>query len=101
MDKALNGDMECAKLVLPFLPKPKLYTAPIKVDLPKNATPEDCANALTKSIFNGEVDPMVACNIINAMFNATRFIDIHDIMEMLGKEVEEVQRLKSESPRSH
>lgn len=82
--KALEGDMTAAGLVLSRLtPTVKPSSAPVRLDMPKDASLADQAEAWLTAAAEGRVPADVAAMMVSALAGAARVAEVTDLAERI------------------
>lgn len=84
VEKALEGDMTAAKLVLDRIVPPfKANAAPVHVELPATPTPLSLAHAFIEAAAGGELPPDVASQLVAATAQLCRVAEMEELRERL------------------
>mgnify|MGYP006909078598 CR=1 FL=1 len=85
LDAALSGDLTACKLVLErLLPPLKSTTAPVSVEIPKDAGLTDSGRAILAAITGGDLPPDIGAQLITALGGLARVSEIDELEKRLA-----------------
>jgi len=82
MERSNNGDDEAAKMVLPFMPKPKAEREKVNFEI-KGDSLITKAECIVDSIATGVISADVGCQLISSISAMARIIELTEIIERL------------------
>ncbi len=93
IDKALDGDVAAARLVLErIMPALKPAAAPIHLDVPQDATPLQIASGILAGLAGGRISPDAAALVLSAAAGVSKLEET----EHLKARIEALERIAKE-----